>query len=172
VLLSYFRPSRRRLDQEFPQNLRRILPRTFNVLRSAICEDVEPKAREAFRCRLIGQEPPTRTSPTVNTFQELTKGQFERSGQGGQMAKSHLAHPAFQIGDVDLVNSRVLRQINLSPASFHAELPNSLSELDAYVRGHPLSIDLAEALYLADALFAAYQMREELNRHAPGLVCT
>jgi len=88
------------------------------------------------------------------------------------MAKSHLAHPAFQIGDVDLVNSRVLRQINLSPASFHAELPNSLSELDAYVRGHPLSIDLAEALYLADALFAAYQMREELNRHAPGLVCT
>jgi hypothetical protein len=88
------------------------------------------------------------------------------------MAKPHLANPSFQIGDVDLVNSRVLRQVNLSPASFLAELPNSLSELDAYVRGHPLSIDLAEALYLADALFAADQMREELNRHEPGLACT
>jgi hypothetical protein len=150
----------------------RVTPRTFSVHKRVICEDVEPKAREAFRCRLIEQEPPTRTSPAVNAFQELTKGQFEGGGQGGQMAKPHLANPSFQIGDVDLVNSRVLRQVNLSPASFLAELPNSLSELDAYVRGHPLSIDLAEALYLADALFAADQMREELNRHAPGLVCT
>ena len=76
------------------------------------------------------------------------------------MAKPHLPNPSFQIGDVNLVNTRVLRQVNLSPASFLAELPNSLSELDAYVRGHPLSIDLAEALYLADALFAADQTRE------------
>ena len=88
------------------------------------------------------------------------------------MAKPHLANPTFQIGDVNLVNSRVLRQVNLSPASFLAELPNSLSELDAYVRGHPLSIDLAEALYLADALFVADQMREEPNRQTPRLVCT
>jgi hypothetical protein len=113
-----------------------------------------------------------RASSAVDAFQELTEGQFEGGGQSSQMAKPHLPNPSFQIGDVDLVNSRVLRQVNLSPASFLAELPNSLSELDAYVRGHPLSIDLAEALYLADALFAAGQTRGQGDRHAPGLVFT
>jgi hypothetical protein len=56
------------------------------------------------------------------------------------MALPHLANSTFQIGDVDLVNSRVLRQVNLSLASFLAELPNSLSELDAYVRGIPSAL--------------------------------
>ncbi len=161
----------RRLDQEFPQNLRRVAPRTFSVHRKVICEGVGLKTKgypiQVDRAKgSIGQ------LSAVNAFQELTGGQFEGGGQCGQMAKPHLPNPSFQIGDVDLVNTRVLRQVNLSPASFLAELPNSLSELDAYVRGHPLSIDLAEALYLADALFAADQMREELNRHAPGLVFT
>ena len=122
-----------------------------------ICENVEPKTWEVFRIKLIEQDPPDRASSAVNAFQELTQGQFEGGGQSRQMAKPHLPNPSFQIGDVNLVNSRVLRQVNLSPASFLAELPNSLSELDAYVRGHPLSIDLAEALYLADALFASGQ---------------
>jgi hypothetical protein len=162
----------RRLDQEFPQNLYRVSPRTCSVHKREICDDLEPKTREALHFKLIEQEPPAQASFAVNAFQELAEGQFEGGGQGGQMAKPHLANPTFQIGDVDLVNSRVLRQVNLSPASFRAEMPNSLSELDAYVRGHPLSIDLAEALYLADALFRADQMREELKRHAPAPVCT
>jgi hypothetical protein len=47
-----------------------------------------------------------------------------------------------------------LRQVDLSPGSFLAKLPNSLAELEAYVMRHPLSIDLVEALYLAHALSA------------------
>jgi hypothetical protein len=39
-------------------------------------------------------------------------------------------------------------------------------------QGASLSIDLAEALYLADALFAASQTREQVDRHAPGPVFT
>jgi hypothetical protein len=70
------------------------------------------------------------------------------------MAEAHLANTSLQIGDVDLVDARVLRQVDLSPGSFLAKLPNSLAELEAYVRGHPLSIDLVEALYLAHALSA------------------
>jgi hypothetical protein len=53
----------------------------------------------------------------------------------------------------------VLRQVDLSPGPFLAELPNSLAELKAYVMGHPLSIDLVEALYLAHAL-SAYTVGE------------
>jgi hypothetical protein len=52
-----------------------------------------------------------------------------------------------------------LRQVDLSPGSFLAKLPNSLAELEAYVRGHPLSIDLVEALYLAHALSATRSAR-------------
>ena len=115
---------------------------------------------------------PIRASSAINALQKLAERQFEGGGQSRQMAEAHLANPSFQVGDVDLMNTRVLRQVDLSPGPFLAELPNSLAKLEADVRGHPLSIDLAEALYLADALFAAYQMREELNRHAPGLVCT
>jgi len=154
------RYQRRGPDQEFPQNLYRVTPRTFSVHKREICEDIQPKTRGAFHRKLVEPERPPQASFALNAFQELAKCQFKGGGQSGQMAKPHLANPTFQIGDVDLVNSRVLRQVNLSPASFLAELKNSLSELDAYVRGHPLSIDLAEALYLADALFAADQTRE------------
>ena len=70
------------------------------------------------------------------------------------MAKPNLAHPPFKIRNVNLMDSRVLRQVDLSPASFFAELPNSLAKLETNIRGHPPSIDLVEALYLADALSA------------------
>jgi hypothetical protein len=52
-----------------------------------------------------------------------------------------------------------LRQVDLSPGSFLAELPNSLAKLEAHVRWHPLSIDLVEALYLAHALSASHDRR-------------
>jgi hypothetical protein len=57
----------------------------------------------------------------------------------------------------------MLSQVDLSPASFFAELSNSLAKLEADIRGHPPSIDLVEALYLADALSALTQC----NRVAP-----
>lgn len=71
------------------------------------------------------------------------------------MAQSNFAHPSFEIGDVDLVHARMLGEINLSPASLLSEFPDSLADLNAYIRGHLPSIDFVEALYLVDALSAA-----------------
>jgi hypothetical protein len=69
------------------------------------------------------------------------------------MAKSHLAHTPFEIGDVDLMDAGVFRQVDLSPAVLLTELSDSFANLDADIRGHSPSIDLAEALYLVHALF-------------------
>jgi len=73
------------------------------------------------------------------------------------MAEAHLANPSFQIGDVHLVNARMLRQVDLSPGSSLAELPNSFADLEAHIWGHLPSIDLVQALYLADALSVGIQ---------------
>jgi hypothetical protein len=69
------------------------------------------------------------------------------------MAKPYLARTSFQIGDVDLMDSGVLREVDLSPAVLLTKLPDSFADLDADIRGHSLSIALVEALYLVDALF-------------------
>jgi hypothetical protein len=69
------------------------------------------------------------------------------------MMKSYLAHAPLQVGDVDLMDSGVFRQVDLSPAVLLTELPDSLADLDADIRGHSPSIDLVQALYLVDALF-------------------
>jgi hypothetical protein len=68
------------------------------------------------------------------------------------MAEPNFARAPFKIGDVDLVNPRLLGKVDLSPASILAELPNSVANLDANIGVHSSSIDLVEALYLVDAL--------------------
>jgi hypothetical protein len=95
------------------------------------------------------------------------------------MAKSYLAHAPFQIGDVDLMDSGVLREVDLSPAVLLTKLPNSFADLDADIRGHSPSIDLVEALYLVDALFRlvyasdrAKISRVEAKRNSPGRYCS
>ena len=99
----------------------------------------------------------------VNALQELTELQIEGGGKSGQMAKPDLAHSPFKIRNVNLMYPGMLSQVDLSPASFFAELSNSLAKLEADIRGHPPSIDLVEALYLVDALSALTQC----NRVAP-----
>ena len=89
------------------------------------------------------------------------------------MAKPDLAHSPFKIRNVNLMDSRVLRQVDLSPASFFAELSNSLAKLEADIRGHPPSIDLVEALYLADALSALTECQSgRVERRALNVVST
>ena len=95
----------------------------------------------------------------VNALQELAERQIEGGGKSGQMAKPDLAHSPFKIRNVNLMYPGMLSQVDLSPASFFAELPNSLAKLEADIRGHPPSIDLVEALYLADALSALTQCK-------------
>ncbi len=73
------------------------------------------------------------------------------------MAKAHLTCPSLKIGDVNFMNSGMLCQVDLSPASFLAKLPNPLAKLDAHIWGHLPSIDLVQALYLADTLSAGIQ---------------
>lgn len=71
------------------------------------------------------------------------------------MAQAYLPGPPFEIGDVNLVDSRMLGQVELSPTSLLAELSNPFSDLDTYIKGHAPSIDLVHALYLVDALSEA-----------------
>jgi hypothetical protein len=65
-------------------------------------------------------------------------------------------------------------QVDLSPASLLAELPDSFSNLDAHIGGHPSSIDLAQTLYLVDALSVACELlslkacNDVSNRHRSG----
>jgi len=139
---------------------------------SGICEYGRSATREAFQGNLIEAALSLAVLSAVNSLQKLAEWQLEGGRQSRQMAKTHLANAAFKIGDVNLVNSRMLRQVDLSPASSLSELPNSLAELEAYIRGHPNSIDLVEALYLADALFAPDQMRRLVERLALCVVCT
>jgi hypothetical protein len=115
----------------------------------------------------------------VDPLEELAQGQSEGSCQTRKMAKSHLAHTPFQIGDVDLMDTGVLRKVNLSPAVLLTEIPDSFADLDADIRGHSPSIDLVEALYLVDALFRlvyasdwAKISRVEPKQNSPGRYCS
>jgi hypothetical protein len=95
------------------------------------------------------------------------------------MAKSHLAHTPFEVGDVNFMDAGVLREVDLSPAVLLTKLPDSFADLDADIRGHSPSIDLVEALYLVDALFRlvytsdrAKISRVEPKRDSPGRYCS
>lgn len=68
------------------------------------------------------------------------------------MAKSDFPRTPLEVGDVDLVNPRLLGEVDLPPTLLFSELPDSFAKLDAHIRGHSSSIDLVEALYLVDAL--------------------
>jgi hypothetical protein len=69
------------------------------------------------------------------------------------MPKSDLANAPLKIGDVNLMNSRLFGQVDLSPAPLLSKLPDSFANLDANIGGHSSRIDLVEALYLVHALF-------------------
>jgi hypothetical protein len=75
------------------------------------------------------------------------------------MAKPYFPRTPFQIGDVDLMNSRLLGKVDLPPASLLAKLPNAVANLDANIGVHSSSIDLVEALYLVDALSRSSRAR-------------
>jgi len=82
--------------------------------------------------------------------------------------KPHLAHTPFEIGDVDFVDSGVFRQVDLSPPVLLTELPDSLADLDADIRGHSPSIDLVQALYLVDALFHCFCASDDTKQAVLG----
>jgi hypothetical protein len=68
------------------------------------------------------------------------------------------------------MNPGLLGQVDLSPAPLLSKLSNSFAELDTYIWGHSSSIDLAETLYLVDALFLAnFKLRTGFRScHRPG----
>jgi hypothetical protein len=68
------------------------------------------------------------------------------------MAKPDFTRTALEVGDVDLVNTRLFGKVDLPPTVLFAKFPDSLTKLGAHIRGHSSSIDLVEALYLVDAL--------------------
>jgi len=68
------------------------------------------------------------------------------------MAQPYFARSPLQVGDMDFVDSGLLGQVDLPPAALLAKLADAFSELDANIRGHSSSIDLADTLYLVDTL--------------------
>jgi hypothetical protein len=86
------------------------------------------------------------------TLQKFAEGHIESRRKSCEMTKSDLARAPLEIGDVDLVNSRLFGKVNLPPTPFLSELPDSFAKLDANIGWHSSSIDLVEALYLVDAL--------------------
>jgi hypothetical protein len=93
------------------------------------------------------------------------------------MAESDLACTPLEIGDVDLVNTRLFGQVDLPPAPLLSELPDSIAKLDANIGVHSSSIDLVEALYLVDALSrpnrdadAAFGPNQDDERHPPAII--
>ena len=81
----------------------------------------------------------------------------ERNLQGGsdlaQRSQSRLACAALQIGDVDLVDARLLGKVDLPPVSGAAQLSDALTRCRTDVLCHASMIGLAFALYLAHTLF-------------------
>jgi hypothetical protein len=94
----------------------------------------------------------TETLSTLYALQELAERHLEGSRKSRQMAKSYLPRTPLEIGDVDLVNTRLFGKVDLPPAPLLSELSDSLANLDANIGVHSSSIDLVEALYLVDAL--------------------
>jgi hypothetical protein len=130
----------------------------------------------------IGQPAKDRSSQSLSAFytlQKLAERHLEGSRKSCEMAKPYLAHTSFQIGDVDLMDSGVLREVDLSPAVLLTKLPDSFADLDADIRGHSPSIDLVEALYLVDALFRLVYASDRAKisrvgpkRNSPGRYCS
>jgi hypothetical protein len=50
------------------------------------------------------------------------------------------------------MDARLLGQVDLPPAALLAKFADTFSELNTDIKGHSSSIDLADALYLVDAL--------------------
>jgi len=59
----------------------------------------------------------------------------------------------FQVGDVDLMDPRLLSKVNLPPTPGAAQLPDSLACRLADVTCHSFMVELVFPLYLAHTLF-------------------
>jgi len=120
--------------------------------------------------RAFGQDPfedgpktagSAKTLPAPHSLEELAEGHLEGGSKSRQMAKPHFARTALEIGDVNLVNTRLFGQVDLPPTTLLAELADSFAKLNAHIEVHSSSIDLVEALYLVDALSGP--TKEETN---------
>jgi len=77
------------------------------------------------------------------------------------MTQPDLACTPLQVGDMNLVDSGLLGQVDLPPAALLAKLADAFSELDADIKGHSSSIDLVDALYLVDTLSGVVFLAQE-----------
>jgi hypothetical protein len=86
------------------------------------------------------------------TFQKLAERHLKGRCQSRQVVETDLARTSFEVRYMNLMNTRLFGKVDLSPAPFLSELPDSFAKLGANVGRHLSSIDLVEALYLVDAL--------------------
>jgi hypothetical protein len=94
----------------------------------------------------------TGTLSALHALQEFAERKVEGSRESCQMAQSDFTCASLQVRNVNFMDSALFSEVDLPPATLLSQFSNSLAKLDANIRGHSSSIDLAEALYLADAL--------------------
>ena len=88
----------------------------------------------------------------LQSFQQFRERCSESGGDLAEGAQPRLAGSAFQVGDVDLVDARMLGKVDLSPALCPAQLSDTLTRRRTDVLCHAFMIELASALYLAHTL--------------------
>jgi hypothetical protein len=114
------------------------------------CDDYMPAHCSNVSC--IGQRRSTGTLSALHAVQEFAERKAECSRESCQMAQSDFTRTSLQVRNVNFMDSALFSEVDLPPATLLSQFSNSLAKLDANIRGHSSSIDLAEALYLADAL--------------------
>ena len=106
------------------------------------------------------------TLPALYALEEFAERHLEGGRKSCEVMKTDLARTPLKVGDVDLVDTGMLGEVDLPPTILLSELPDSFAQLDAYIRVHSSSIDLVEALYLVDALSAEIRRKSEGLRAA------
>lgn len=84
------------------------------------------------------------------------------------MAQSDFTCSSLQVRDVNFMDSTLFSEVDLPPAALLSQFSNSLTKLDANIKGHSSSIDLAEALYLVDALSGTIRGPSEFSASVSG----
>lgn len=108
----------------------------------------------------------TRSAETLSALhavQEFAERKVEGSRESCQMAQSDFTCSSLQVRDVNFMDSTLFSEVDLPPAALFSQFSNSLTKLDANIRGHSSSIDLVEALYLVNALSRGIRGQSEFS---------
>jgi len=94
-----------------------------------------------------------RPASQLQSPQHLRQSSTQRRYNLAECPQAWLAGSALQVGNVDLMDARMLGKIDLPPAFGPAQLSDALARRCTDVLCHASMFGLVDALYLAHALF-------------------